>query len=55
MVAEDPAVLWERYIQLTQIEAAFRIMKSELGIGPSIIGSNIESRRTSWWRFWPTA
>jgi transposase len=34
MVAEDPAVLWERYIQLTQIEAAFRTMKSELGIRP---------------------
>jgi hypothetical protein len=34
MVVEDPAVLWERYIQLTQIEAAFRTMKSELGIRP---------------------
>ena len=34
LVAEDPAVLWERYIQLTQIEAAFRTMKSELGIRP---------------------
>jgi len=34
MVAEDPAVLWERYIQLTQIEAAFRTMKSELDIRP---------------------
>lgn len=32
--AENPAVLWERYIQLTQIEAAFRTMKSELGIRP---------------------
>ena len=34
LTAEDPAVLWERYIQLTQIEAAFRTMKSELGIRP---------------------
>jgi hypothetical protein len=34
MVAEDPEVLWERYVQLTQIEAAFRTMKSELGIRP---------------------
>lgn len=34
MTAEDPAVLCERYIQLTQIEAAFRTMKSELGIHP---------------------
>ncbi|HEV2464130.1 MAG TPA: IS1634 family transposase [Acidobacteriaceae bacterium] len=34
ITAADPAVLWERYIQLTQIEAAFRTMKSELGIRP---------------------
>ena len=34
MTAEDPAVLWERYIQPTQIEAAFRTLKSELGIRP---------------------
>jgi transposase len=34
MIAEHPALLWERYIQLTQIEAAFRTMKSELGIRP---------------------
>lgn len=34
LVAEDPAVLWERYMQLTQIEAAFKCLKSELGIRP---------------------
>ena len=34
LVDENPAVLWERYIQLTQIEAAFKSMKSELGIRP---------------------
>jgi transposase len=34
LVAEDPAVLWERYVQLTQIEAAFKSLKSELGIRP---------------------
>jgi transposase len=34
LVGEDPAVLWTRYIQLTQIEAAFKTMKSELGIRP---------------------
>ena len=34
LVDEDPAVLWERYVQLTQIEAAFKAMKSELGIRP---------------------
>jgi len=34
LTAEDPAVLWTRYVQLTQIEAAFRTLKSELGIRP---------------------
>jgi hypothetical protein len=34
LVDEDPAVLWERYIQLTQIEAAFKALKSELGLRP---------------------
>jgi len=31
---EDPAVLWACYMQLTQIEAAFRTLKSDLGIRP---------------------
>ena len=30
----DPAVLWSRYVQLTQIESVFRNLKSELGIRP---------------------
>jgi len=34
LVGEDPAVLWERHVQLAQIEAAFKAMKSELGIRP---------------------
>lgn len=34
LVDEDPAVLWERYMQLTQVEAAFKSMKSDLGIRP---------------------
>jgi transposase len=34
LTAEDPAVLWARYVQLTQIEAAFRSLKSELRIRP---------------------
>jgi transposase len=34
LTAEDPAVLWSRYAQLTQIEAIFRSLKSELGIRP---------------------
>src|SRR5215831_12204147 len=34
LTGEDPAVLWTRYVQLTQIESVFRSLKSELGIGP---------------------
>ena len=34
LTSEDPGVLWERYVQLTQIEAAFKTMKSELGVRP---------------------
>ena len=42
LVAEDPAVLWDRYMQLTQVEAAFKCLKSELGIPP-----DLSSTRTS--------
>jgi transposase len=34
LVSENPSVLWECYIQLTQVEAAFRTLKSELGLRP---------------------
>lgn len=34
LTAEDPGTLWERYVQLTQIEAVFKTMKSELGLRP---------------------
>jgi len=34
LTAEDPAVLWSRYVQLTQIESVFRSLKSELGVRP---------------------
>ena len=34
LVAEDPVVLWDRYVQLTQIEAAFKCLKSDLGVRP---------------------
>jgi hypothetical protein len=34
LTGEDPAVLWTRYVQLTQIESVFRAWKSELGIRP---------------------
>jgi hypothetical protein len=31
LVAEDPAVLWDRYMQLTQIEAAFKMPEERSG------------------------
>jgi len=34
LTAEDPAELWTRYVQLTQIESVFRSLKSELGVRP---------------------
>ena len=34
LVGDNPAALWERYVQLTHIEAAFKTMKSELGLRP---------------------
>lgn len=34
LTGEDPAVLWTRYVQLTNIEAVFRSLKSELGVRP---------------------
>ena len=32
--AEDPEVLWQRYTQLTNIEAAFKCLKNDLNIRP---------------------
>ncbi|MGD1104855.1 MAG: hypothetical protein ABSA59_22650 [Terriglobia bacterium] len=32
--AEDPTVVWENYIQLTEIEAVFRDLKSDLALRP---------------------
>jgi len=34
LTGKDPAILWQRYIQLTEIEAAFRNLKSDLAIRP---------------------
>jgi transposase len=34
LTAEDPALLWNLYVQLTQIESVFRSLKTDLGIRP---------------------
>lgn len=34
MARVDPAILWRQYVQLTEVEEAFRVLKSELNIRP---------------------
>ena len=34
LTSTDPAELWRRYVQLSEVEAAFRVFKSELGVRP---------------------
>src|SRR5512144_2521657 len=34
MSGRDPAQLWERYLQLTEVEAAFKPLKGELAVRP---------------------
>jgi len=34
LATTDPAQLWQQYIQLTEVEAAFRALKSELALRP---------------------
>jgi transposase len=42
---EDPAKLWEQYIQLTEVETAFRTLKSEVGLRPVYhwVGPRVEA------------
>lgn len=34
LTGEDPEILWKRYIQLTEVEQAFKDLKNDLGIRP---------------------
>jgi transposase len=34
LTADSPAGFWKQYVQLTEVEAAFRTLKSELAIRP---------------------
>jgi hypothetical protein len=45
LTGEDPGVLWERYIQLTNIKAPLKTMKSELGLRPIYhqLGQRVET------------
>ena len=42
LIENDPAKLWEQYIQLTEVESAFRALKSEIKLRP--INHRIEPR-----------
>ena len=44
---DDPARLWRLYIQLTEIEQAFKELKGDLAIRPSTTSSTTASRPTS--------
>jgi hypothetical protein len=55
VVGSDPATLWRQYIQLTEVEAVFRALKSDLAIRPIWHFTPRRWRPTSWWRFWVIA
>ena len=55
MTSEDPAELWRHYMQLTEIEQAFKELKHHLAIRPSSTSSRSASRRTSSSRSSPIA
>ena len=55
LCTRDPAELWRFYIQLVEVEAAFKTLKMTWPCARSIINWNGASRRTSSWPSWPTA
>jgi hypothetical protein len=52
LCGKDPAQLWQLYIQLTEIEAAFKNLKDDLKLRP--IHHQLINRIESW-HSWPTA
>src|SRR5205807_8500014 len=45
LTAEDPAVLWTRYVQLTQIEAVFRSLpRKSFGAALGFVAAGMKSR-----------
>jgi len=44
LVAEEPAVLWDRYMQLTQIEAAFKCFEERSGHSSGLPSNGTSSR-----------
>ena len=52
--SEDPAILWQYYIQLTEIEAVFRVLKSDLAIRPVFHQKDSRIEAHIFVAFWPT-
>ncbi len=52
---DDPGHLWRLYLQLVEIEQAFKELKNDLSVRPSITNSKPASKPIFSWRFWLTA
>jgi Transposase len=55
LLGRDPAQLWQFYILLVEIEAAFKNLKDDLALRPIFTNSSVGSRRISLSPSWPTA
>ncbi len=55
LCGRDPDELWLFYLQLTEVEAAFKNLKDDLQLRPIYINSSTVSRRTSLSPSWPIA
>jgi len=55
LTGEDPATLWRYYMQLSEVEQAFKELKHDLAVRPVFINARSASRRTSSSPSWPTA
>ena len=48
LCAREPAHLWQFYIQLVEVEAAFKYLKDDLQLRPIFHQLSLASKRTSW-------
>ncbi len=55
LIASDPAELWRYYIQLTQVEEAFKNLKGDLAIRPIYHQKEARIEAHIFIAFWPTA
>jgi len=55
LIGTDPRVLWEYYLQLVEIEAAFNLLKDDLAVRPIFHQKESRGRRTFSRPSWRTA